>query len=47
MPSPAPPFREGVNVLHTRPEKIQEIDIHVFAGLADAQKYQIVAQSLF
>jgi hypothetical protein len=46
-PAPAPALREGVNVLLTRPEEIQKVHAHVFAGLADAEEDQVVAQSLF
>lgn len=47
MPAPTPAFREGVNVLLARTEEIQKVHAHVFAGFADAEENQVVAQPLF
>jgi hypothetical protein len=47
MPSPPPSFREGVNILLARTEEIQKVHARVFAGLADAEENQVVAQPLF
>src|SRR6267143_3795533 len=41
------PLREGVNVLLSRPEEIEEVQAHVFAGFADAQEDKIVANTFF
>jgi len=36
-----------VNIRFTRTEEIQKVHVHVFAGLADAQKRQVFFQALF
>jgi hypothetical protein len=36
-----------VNVLFSRPEKIEEIQAHVFASFANAQKDKVVADAFF
>ena len=46
-PMPAPTLREGVNVLFPRPEEIEEVQAHVFAGFADAQEDKVVADTFF
>src|SRR6266852_7999540 len=46
-PTPAPTLCEGVNVLFPRPEEIEEIQAHVFAGFADAQEDKVVADTFF
>jgi hypothetical protein len=38
-------FREGMNVLFTGTEKMQKIQTHIFAGLADAQWNQILSNA--
>src|ERR1035438_9026766 len=43
----APILRKSVNVLFTGTEKIQKIYAQVFAGLAKAQKNQVVSDALF
>jgi len=46
-PTPAPTLREGVNVLFSRAEEIEEVQAHVFAGFADAQEDKVVANTFF
>src|SRR6516165_330458 len=46
-PTPAPTLREGVNVLFSRPEEIEEVQAHVFAAFADAQEDKVVADTFF
>ena len=43
--APTPAFREGVNVLLARTEEIQKVHAHVFAGFAEAQNDDSVANS--
>src|ERR1039458_197580 len=47
MAKPAPTLREGVNVLFSRPEEIEEVQAHVFASFADAQEDKVVANTFF
>src|SRR5436190_10101884 len=42
---PAQTLRERVNVFLTGKEKIEKVHAHVFAGFADAQQNQIVANA--
>jgi len=44
---PLPTVCEGVDVLFARTQKIQKIHAHIFAGLADAQQNQVVAETFF
>ena len=46
-PRSAPTLGEGVNVLFSRPEEIEEVQAHVFAGFADAQEDKVVADTFF
>ena len=46
-PTHAPTLRERANVLFSRPEEIEEVQAHVFAGFTDAQKDKVVADAFF
>lgn len=43
--SPCPTRREGINVILARTEEIEEVQAHVFAGLADAQQDEVILNS--
>ena len=44
--SPAPTFREGIDVLYPKTEEIQKVHAHVLAGFTDAEENQVVAHPL-